>query len=326
MRDLREQSTGETASDLVMPQARGPLHRNADIAAGLEEIAALLERQQASVYRVQAYRRAAETLRTLDQPVATLLRDEGMEGLDALPFIGPATARAIRDLVTTGHHGMLDRLRGSADPVAVLASVPGIGPVLAHRLHDEADIETLEQLELAAHDGRLARIPGFGAKRVAGVRDALATRLGRPRHRPRAPTPIAPSVGELLDVDREYRAAVEAGTLPKIAPRRFNRGRVPWLPVLHTMRDERHYTALFSNTALAHRRQRTNDWVVIYVDGADGELQHTVVTETSGPLLGQRVVRGRESECQAFYGTVTCRASTPRRVWKGTDRQPSAHA
>jgi hypothetical protein len=196
---------------------------------------------------------------------------------------------------------MLDRLRGDLDPIDALASVPGIGRTLATRVHEALDIETLADLEAAAHDGRLAALPGFGEKRIAGIRDALATRLGRRRTFPGADDG-APGVDELLDVDREYRAASAAGRLHRIAPRRFNPERIAWLPVMHTWRGPRHYTALFSNTARAHELGRTHDWVVLYFDGRDGERQHTVVTATSGPLKGQRVVRGREAECERFYG------------------------
>ena len=96
---------------------------------------------------------------------------------------------------------------------------------------------------------------GFGAKRIAGVRAALAARLSRGGVRP-APVGAGPVVQDLLDVDREYRRRAKAGDLPMIAPRRFNPRGEAWLPVLHTSRGERHYTALFSNTALAHRLGR----------------------------------------------------------------------
>jgi DNA polymerase (family 10) len=72
--------------------------------------------------------------------------------------------------------------------------------------------------------------------------------------------------------------------------------------VLHTQRDRWHFTALYSNSARAHELGRTRDWVVIYYyDDDHQEDQNTVVTETHGLLTGQRVVRGRESECQVFY-------------------------
>ncbi len=102
-----------------------------------------------------------------------------------------------------------------------------------------------------------------------------------------------PSIAMLLDVDREYRERAAAGTLPTIAPRRFNPSGAAWLPVLHTERDGWHFTALYSNTALAHQLHRTHDWVVLYFyDDQHVEGQHTVVTETHGALSGERVVRG----------------------------------
>ena len=277
---------------------------NAQVADRLEETASLLEQQDANSFRVQAYRNAASTIRALPRSVMAILHEEGLEGLDRLPNIGPALARAIEQIVNTGRLPMLDRLRGESDPTATLATVPGIGEKLARRLNEELDIESLEQLETAAHDGSLGGLAGFGEKRVAGIRDALATRLSRRRRAVEAPSRDGsepPLVEEVLDVDREYREASERRKLPTIAPRRFNPKHVKWLPVLHTRRGERHYTALFSNTGRAHQLGKTRDWVVLYFDGHDGERQHTVVTASTGPLSGKRVVRGREQECEQYY-------------------------
>ncbi len=272
---------------------------NLAIAARLDEVAELLHRQGAGPFRVQAYRRGAETVRTLDQPAAEILAAGGVAALERLPAIGPRIARAVADIITHGRLAMLERLRGEADPVALFTSVPGIGRALAERLH-AAGLDSLEDLEAAAADGRLARVPRFGPRRVAAVREVLAARLARVRHPDRSAAP-APPVAELLSVDREYLTKAAAGELPLIAPRRFNPGRVAWLPVLHTDRGDRHYTALFSNTARAHELGRTRDWVVLYGDGGRREHQYTVVTPRLGPLRGKRVVRGREAECMAHY-------------------------
>jgi hypothetical protein len=228
-----------------------------------------------------------------------VFRREGLAGLKALPRVGPAIARAIRDLVVTGRLPMLERLRGESDPVKVLASVPGVGVALAERLHDEIGLDTLADLEAAAHDGRLETIAGFGEKRLAGIRDSLAHRLERVR----LPATVGPPppVSELLDVDREYRELAEAGKLQLIAPRRFNPERKRWLPILHTTRGDRQYTSLYSNTAHAHHAGKTYDWVVLYSKDAGGERPNTVFTATRGPLNGKRVVAGREGECEAFY-------------------------
>jgi Holliday junction resolvasome RuvABC DNA-binding subunit len=274
---------------------------NVRIARRLDEVAEILEAQGGNPYRVQAYRRAAETLRQLPRPAEQILRQEGEPGLRKLPGIGERLARSIATLLITGRLPMLDRLRGTTDSGSLLASVPGIGKRLAQRLRRDLGIETLEQLETAAHDGRLKAIPGIGEKKLAGIIDSLTTRLGRVRPLRVTQKTIEPGVSEILDVDREYRDKAAAGALNKIAPRRFNPNREAWLPILHTNRGERHYMALFSNTARAHQMGKTRDWLVLYYDGRDGERQCTVITSQRGPLIGKRIVRGREKECLAYY-------------------------
>lgn len=276
------------------------MHRvNQDVAGRLEEAARLLDEQGADRFRVGAYLRAASTVRSMEEPLDQIFRARGLDGLKQLPQVGETIARAIRELLIHGRLPMLDRLRGEADPVALLASVPGIGRVLSNRLHEELGLETLADLEAAAHDGRVATVAGFGSKRLAGIRDSLAHRLGRVRVPPVAAD--VPSVAELLDVDREYREKAGTGELQRIAPRRFNPSGEAWLPVLHTRRGTRRYTALFSNTARAHRTGNTGDWVVLYGDNGAGEHRHTVITAGYGPLRGRRVVAGREDECRAVY-------------------------
>lgn len=273
-----------------------------DIAGNLDEIARLLAEQRANRFRVQAYRRAAEMLRAFPRSVADIYAERGIEGLDALPSVGESTAQTIRAALVQGHIPLLERLRGESDPLVLLGSVPGIGARLALRIHDKLGIETLEELEAAAHDGRLASLGGFGEKRLAGIRDTLAHRMGRPHPLPAARVPRdEPPVAQILDVDREYREKSDAGTLPRIVPRRFNPTGEAWLAVLHTRRGAWNYTVLFSNSKHAHERGKTRDWVVLYFDNGSHERQCTVITAEWGALRGRRIVRGREAECEGFY-------------------------
>lgn len=275
---------------------------NERVALLLRQAAALLTAQGANRFRVAAHRRAADRIATLGQDVGALFEQQGRAGLDALPDVGPGLANAIAEILSSGRWGQLDRLRGEVDPRRLFQAVPGVGPMLSARLHDELGVDTLEGLEAAAHDGRLAGVRGMGERRVQAVAAALAQLLdrGRPRHAP--PAAEAPVVGTLLDVDREYLAKAQAGELPTISPRRFNPGGESWLPVLHTQRGPWHFTALFSNTPRAHDLHRERDWVVLYFhDGDHTQRQHTVVTETRGPLRGRRVVRGLEADCERWY-------------------------
>lgn len=287
--------------ELPVPAVVG---ENSDVADRLDAVADLLTEQGAPAAHVAEYRAAATAIRLLAQPVNELLEQQGVAALDAIPAVGPAISRAVRDLVVTGRLAILERLRGEDDAEALLASVPGIGETLAQRLHDEYDVETLEQLEAAAHDGRLQRIAGFGPKRVAGIRDTLAQRLGRLRRMSLPREGAQPSVAELLDVDREYRDRTSAATLPRIAPRRYNPANEPWLPILHTERGGRFFTALYSNSPRAHQMRKVWDWVTLYWDGDDGERRASIITARVGPLHDRRVIRGREKECEQHYGVT----------------------
>jgi len=289
---------------------------NAVFAEMLREMAALLEAQGDNAFRVAAYRNAADTVARMPRSVRQVWQREGLAGLDALPTIGPGIAAAIAEIAQTGRWGRLDRLRGSAGIEAVFHTIPGVGMALAHRLHDELEVDSLEALEVAASDGRLERLPQIGPRRAAAIRASLTQMLDRARALRRTRPPAAPGgppltfgaadeappIESLLEVDRAYRAGAEAGSLPMIAPRRFNPEAKAWLPVLHTKHGDWHFTALYSNTARAHELGRVHDWVVIYAEDHDHhERQYTVVTPPGGPLAGRRVVRGREAECRAWY-------------------------
>lgn len=284
--------------------ARTGASGNDRLAEKLKEYAGLLEQQGADGFRVRAYMNAAGTVAGLGRPVTDILEREGRDGLIALPAIGRGIAGALAELASTGRWAQLERLRGETAPEKLFMTLPGIGPELAHRLADELHIETLEGLEMAAHDGRLEAVPGIGPRRVTMLRGVLAQRLGQSRLRARRQTETErPPVELLLKVDALYRRKAAAGELRRIAPKRFNPEGKAWLPILHASRQDWHFSVLFSNTQHAHEFDRIGDWVVVYYQ-TDGrpEGQCTVVTETHGPLAGKRVVRGREDECAAYYG------------------------
>lgn len=285
---------------------------NEEIADALEQISSLLEVQGASTFRVRAYLNAAVTLREMDAPVSEVLKSEGLKGLEALPNIGKSIASIISELFSTGRIALLKRLEGQASPEELFETVPGIGVRTAHRIHETLGIETLEELELAAHDGRLNRVQGLGRRKIQGIKDALsgilsrssrrrAHRLRRLEQEMKELSIYKPEVAQVLEVDQEYREKAARGLLRKIAPKRFNPSGRKWLPIYHTDRGKWSFTALFSNSPLAHKLGRIMDWVIIYYEIDGEEDQCTVVTEWHGQLKGRRVVRGRESECFEYY-------------------------
>lgn len=266
-----------------------------EIADLLEEIADLLDVQDANVFRVRSYRQGARTIRESDADIAGMAEREDRDALMALPNIGEGLANVIIEYVTTGRSSLRDELRGQ--------TAPGAG---AARIANELRINSLEELEQAAYDGRLEQVEGFGERRLKMVRTSLAGILGgaaQRRQREPGESAAEPSIALLLEIDAEYRRRAAEGDLPTIAPKRFNPEGEKWLPILNTTREGWKFTALFSNTARAHELDKTRDWVVIYFEPAEGgpEGQRTVVTQQGGALDGRRVVRGRERDTRAHY-------------------------
>ncbi|HEX8980809.1 MAG TPA: DNA polymerase/3'-5' exonuclease PolX [Parasulfuritortus sp.] len=156
-----------------------PIH-NADIAAIFSEIADLLELEQANPFRIRAYRNAARIVGELGRDIRVLV--ERGEDLTELPGIGDDLAAKMREIVETGRCRALDKLRGEL-PAAIteLLHLPGLGPKRVRTLWHELDVQTLEQLARAARDGRIAKLPGFGAKTEANILQAVEAHLSKAR-------------------------------------------------------------------------------------------------------------------------------------------------
>ena len=177
---------------------------NAQIADRLREYANLLEDQDADRFRVGAYRRAAGTITSLRDDLGRILDRDGISGLISIPDVGESIARAIAEMVSTGRWMQLERLRGESQPHVLFMSVPGIGPETAKRLEETLNVDTLEALEIAAHDGRLESVPGIGPRKAAAIRAG--------------PEPTRASSGSSSAVEiatRSCTASNTAGSVPR---------------------------------------------------------------------------------------------------------------
>jgi DNA polymerase (family 10) len=139
----------------------------------LSEIAALLELRAENKFKSRAYRGAAKAVLALDaEDLAPLLRSGELAKVRG---IGPATLSVVRDLVETGESSYLEQLRlDLPDGILELMRVPGLGPEKIERLHETLGIGSLDQLEAAARDGRLAAVKGFGEKTAERMVEAVA--------------------------------------------------------------------------------------------------------------------------------------------------------
>lgn len=148
-----------------------PVH-NSEIATIFDHVADLLEIEGANRFRVRAYRNAADTIRDQSRSVADMLA-EGAD-LAELPDIGDDLAGKIAEIVRTGHLPLLEELsEGIPEAIVEATRIPGIGPKRARALFEALDLGSLDDLETAAKEGRIADVEGFGKKTEAKIREEL---------------------------------------------------------------------------------------------------------------------------------------------------------
>jgi DNA polymerase (family X) len=152
------------------------------VAQVLEQIAAFLELKAENPFRIRAFRTAARAVGSFPGDLR-----EGIEdgSLAATKGVGPATLQIVAEIVATGRASMLEELREQIPPGLVeMLAISGLGVAKIRQMHEVLDIDSVPELEAAALDGRLARLPRFGPKTsenilkgIAFLRQASAYRL-----------------------------------------------------------------------------------------------------------------------------------------------------
>jgi DNA polymerase (family 10) len=142
-------------------------------AHALSQIAAYLELHGENTFKCRAYLGAAKALQALAADDLAPLHTSGE--LAALRGLGPATLSVVRDLVETGESRYLEQLRASTpEGLVEMLEVPGLTPAKIVKIHESLGITTIEELEAAARDGRLAKLPRYGPKTAQKVLDGIA--------------------------------------------------------------------------------------------------------------------------------------------------------
>lgn len=145
---------------------------NADVAATLDEYAALLELAGANSFSARAYRRAAAQIRDLPMPVADLVRAGRIRELRG---IGAGIEARLTELVATGQVAELEELRQHTSPeLAALGRLLGFGARRGAEIGAALGIRTADELRAAAQAGRLREVPGIGPRTEAKILAALA--------------------------------------------------------------------------------------------------------------------------------------------------------
>ena len=175
---------------------------NEEIAEMFDTLGTMLEMQGESVFKIRAYQRAARAIEGLSFPLAQAVNDG--EKLTAIPGIGKAISEKIQELVTTGKVQTYERVKSELPEGALeLLTIPGIGPKTAVLIGSELGISTVEGVEQAARDGRLASLPRMG-KRAA---DSILRHIQAARSMGTERTPIGralPTAESVMAALREH--------------------------------------------------------------------------------------------------------------------------
>jgi DNA polymerase (family 10) len=236
------------------------------VAQVLEQIAAFLELKNENPFRIRAFRTAARAIISFPGELRQSLEDGSLASAKG---VGPATLQIVAELVNTGRASMLEELREQIPPGLVeMLEISGLGVAKIRQIHDVLGIDSVPELEAAAHDGRLAKLPRFGArtseiilKSIAFLRQASAYRLfhhaADEANGLRAALERLPGVTSAItagdvrrrcEIVRELIFVLIAETAPKDLFRRLSQ-----LPGVHEFagQDERRLTLRFAGGASA---------------------------------------------------------------------------
>ena len=147
--------------------------QNPDIARLFDEVADLLEIQNANPFRVRAYRNAARTIRDYPEPIAELVRGDKKD-LTEIPGIGEDLAEKIGDIVSTGELPLRKQLAAKL-PAGLLdlLRIPGLGPKRVKLLYSKLKVKSAADLTKALDSGKVQKLKGFGPKMEEKMRAGI---------------------------------------------------------------------------------------------------------------------------------------------------------
>ncbi|MFN3974675.1 MAG: DNA polymerase/3'-5' exonuclease PolX [Dehalococcoidia bacterium] len=180
---------------------------NEEIARLFDKMAGLLELKGENVFKIRAYQRAARAIERYPEPLELLVHQGRADDLRQIPGIGEAIAGKIVELMQTGRVSAYEELKAQFPPgVLALMEIPGVGPKTALRLVQELGIQTVEELEQAILDGRVASLPRLGQKSAENILKAIQATRSKERRIP---------LGQALPVAEAVVAALKE-RLPSI--------------------------------------------------------------------------------------------------------------
>ena len=182
------------------------------VAEVLVNIATLLELKGENPFKTRAYQNAARTIETLSEPLDKVVAEARLGDIKG---IGEALQQKITELVTTGRLQYYEDLKAATPPgLVAMLDIPGLGSKKIKALHDELGIDTVEKLEQACKDGRIAGLKGFGEKTQTNILEGIERRRSyASRHLISEALPQADSMLEALRSHPDVVRCSAAGSL-----------------------------------------------------------------------------------------------------------------
>ena len=138
----------------------------------LERIALLLELKGENPFKVRAYRQGAETVLAMEGDVVELAKNDELKGIKG---IGDALRDKLGELAKTGSLGFYENLKKEfPETVFALFEIQGLGPKKIKAMYDALGVDSLEKLKAACEEGKVAGLPGFGAKTQTKILEGMA--------------------------------------------------------------------------------------------------------------------------------------------------------
>ena len=170
--------------------------KNAAIAKVFHDIADLIELKGENTFKIRAYQKAARAIEHSPREIEQMVKDGS--DLKDIPGVGEAIAKKTVELVTTGGLHYYDELRAEfPEGISDLLDIPGVGPKIAVRLGSELGVQSVDDLEAAVLDGRVATMPRLGEKVAENILRQIQAMRTKERRIP---------IGEALPVIEEIMA------------------------------------------------------------------------------------------------------------------------
>jgi DNA polymerase (family 10) len=145
--------------------------KNREVAAVLYEMAELLELHAENRFKIIAYSKAARAIESLQEDIVRVCREKRLE---ALPGVGKAIAAKVEEFLRTGQIQAHQELLAKTPPgLSQLLQISGLGPKTIALLNEKLGVTGLDDLERAAKEHRIRRLPRMGPTKEANIQKSI---------------------------------------------------------------------------------------------------------------------------------------------------------